>query len=343
MKRQNESLHVQPIIVPTSSSLQSFNFYLVASEGELLLVDSGIDSEKCWRYLHQTLQENGFSLKDIDKIVLTHSHQDHTGLVNRILDVHDIPVYAHKDAEPRLYRDQGYIQNRIAFFQQLYREMGCKENGDNRIIELKEKAKANESQALKTKINPLEGGDSVAGFDVIETPGHWPDHIVLCHQESGILFGGDHLVEHVSSNAMIEPDARGKRLRTLVQYEASLKKCRDYALNIVYPGHGAIIDNPAALIEKRLNGIDSKSEKIRKLISVLQPCTADEVARMFYEKAYNSEFSLVMSEIIGHLDRLETLEEIEKRKIENQWVYSMHTSRGEREAQMANKSSKSRD
>lgn len=258
MKTQKQSLHVYPIIVPTSSSLQSFNFYLVKNEGKLLLIDAGVDSGKCWKYLNQVLKKNGFDLGDIDKIILTHSHEDHIGLVNRIMDIHEIPVYAHKSAELRLNRDEEYIQSRISFFEDLYWKMGCEERGNNRIEELRKKAKTNESQAIKNKIIPLEDGASLDGLSVIETPGHWPDHIVLLHPESGILFGGDHLVEHVSSNALIEPDAQGERLYTLIQYEASLKKCRHYTLNTVYPGHGEIIEDPVALIEQRLQGIDRK-------------------------------------------------------------------------------------
>lgn len=40
------------------------------------------------------LSHLGLSIHDIDQIVLTHHHTDHTGLLNRVLDRHPIPVYA---------------------------------------------------------------------------------------------------------------------------------------------------------------------------------------------------------------------------------------------------------
>lgn len=104
---------IYPVIVPTSSSLATFNFYLVKNQGKLMLVDAGVDSEKCWNHFNRVLQENGFQIADIDKIVLTHSHQDHTGLVNRILAFHNIPVYAHPDAVVRLERNESFLMNRI--------------------------------------------------------------------------------------------------------------------------------------------------------------------------------------------------------------------------------------
>ncbi|MDC3413982.1 MBL fold metallo-hydrolase [Aquibacillus sp. 3ASR75-11] len=312
---------IYPIIVPTSSTLLSFNFYLVKNQDKLFLVDAGLDSEKCWLYFNHVLKENGFKLNDINGIILTHSHQDHTGIVNRVLSLHEIPVYAHQSSLDRLARNETFLNKRIDFFRSLYSEMGCKEMGEKQVKLLQKKAKQNQYQAIKAKILPLKEGDRIYGFKVIETPGHWPDHIALLNPESGILLGGDHLIQHISSNALIEPDELGKKISTLQQYERSLKKCKDYALTVTYPGHGEIVEDPKELIKKRLNGIESKSEKIRKIISNKQPCTAAQVAQTYYEHKYDSEFSLVMSEIIGHLYRLEGLNKISKKQKNSEWHY----------------------
>ncbi|MBP1971153.1 glyoxylase-like metal-dependent hydrolase (beta-lactamase superfamily II) [Virgibacillus natechei] len=314
---------IYPIIVPTSSSLATFNFYLVKNQGTLMLIDAGVDSQKCWDYFNDVLQKNNFKLKDIDKIILTHSHQDHTGLVNRILDLHDVRVYAHPDAIVRLQRNEAYLMKRIAFFQSFYAEMGCGERGEKQVELLKRRATENKSQSIQVKITPLKEGDSLDGFQVIETPGHWPDHIALYHPKTGICLAGDHLVEHISSNALIEPDGEGRRLYTLQQYENALKKCQLYALTTVYPGHGEIVDDPAVLIEERLHGIERKSKKIKDVIARIQPCTAARVAKEYYKKTYDIEFSLVMSEIVGHLDRLEGLGEVEKREKDGIWEYGV--------------------
>ena len=315
---------VYPITVPTSSSLLSYNFYLIKNNDSLCLIDAGMDTDKCWNHFMHELKENGFQINDIKAIILTHSHHDHTGLVNRILAVKHIPVYAHYKARPRLKREEDFIKQRIVFFQSLYSRMGCKENGDKQVKALKKAAKENAQRVVNGDILPLKDGDIIEGLKVIETPGHAPDHIVLLHQESGILMGGDHLIQHISSNALIEPDEQGEMIDSLRQYECSLKKCLATPLTIVYPGHGNIVNEPHTLIEKRIDGIQEKSEKIKALLSHA-PVTAAQIAKIYYKEKYDREFSLVMSEIIGQLDRLESSKEIVKKQHFGEMYYYLST------------------
>lgn len=51
--------------------------------------------------------------------------------------------------------------------------------------------------------------------------------------------------------------------------------------------------------------------------------TASELAQTLYKKMYDQQFSLVMSEVIGHLDYLEVQEKIYKDLIEGIWHYSI--------------------
>src|SRR5699024_1790942 len=152
------------------------------------------------------------------------------------------------------------------------------------------------------------------------TPGHAPDHISFLHPESGIFIGGDHLSQHVSSNALIEPDKQGELIPSLQQYEQSLLKCLNLSLSDVYPGHGEIVRAPDELIKKRLEELESKSEKIKNIIADV-PYSAAKIPQIFYKEKYDSEFSLVMFEIVDHLNRLETFGEIARMKKENLLYY----------------------
>lgn len=329
MGKKTKEPVIHPIIVPTPSSLSSCDFYLIKNQDSLLLIDAGINTEECWDYFMEVLQENGFGIETIDKIILTHSHPDHTGLVNKIVSVKDIPVFAHDESIVRLKRDRKFLNERIAFFQSLYSEMGCKKSGEKQVEKLKRAAKENKSQMIMGEIMPLKDGDVIGGVKVIETPGHAPDHIALFHSASGSLIAGDHLIQHVSSNALIEPDKHGKRMYSLQQYEKSLERCQKLPLSVVYPGHGEIIMDPHTLIEKRLKGIERKAEEIKHIIHN-SSYTAAEIAQLYYKEKYDSAFSLVMSKIIGHLDRLEALNEISREQRNGEWYYSNVTVTTER-------------
>jgi glyoxylase-like metal-dependent hydrolase (beta-lactamase superfamily II) len=315
-----EGSSVYPIVVPTKYSLRTFNFYLLQEGDSLSLIDAGINSEECWESFMQTMAENRFTLDDLTRIIITHNHEDHVGLINRISSIKEIPLYAHKESIHRLKRDPEFFSLRIQFFNQLYQEMGCGAAGEKQVQKLKEAARNNEKNKIRANILPLTDSDMIAGLQVIETPGHSPDHLVFFDAQRKWLFAGDHLISHISSNALIEPDRNGRRILTLLQYIDSLKKCATLDIETLYPGHGELVYNHRELITTRLHRIDQKAEKILHLIQN-GISTASQLALTYYKDKYQSQFALVMSEIIGHLDYLEILHKIEKEIKNGVWHY----------------------
>ncbi|MFE4426866.1 MBL fold metallo-hydrolase [Peribacillus butanolivorans] len=313
--KTNTLLEIYPIIAPSALSLKSINFYLVKQDESLTLVDAGMNDDVCWNALQNTLKENGFTIKDITEILLTHHHGDHVGLVNRITALHPIPVYAHSKSIPRLKRDPDFLSMRIEFYKQLYLQMGCGELGDKQVAYLFNAVDNNKDQRLNCDIIEITEKKWL-NFEVIEFPGHAPDQIAFLDQKEKRLLAGDLLIEHISSNALVEPDENGNRMLTLVDHIDSLKRCLSLQINLILPGHGNIIEHPGSLIEKRLNSIESKSQKILALIES-GISTGNELAKTFYKEKYVKEFPLVMSEIIGHLDYLEYQEKINKEIIKN--------------------------
>ncbi|WP_059104784.1 MBL fold metallo-hydrolase [Shouchella shacheensis] len=302
-----------PIEAPASYGLKTFNFYLLEGKTGLLLLDAGADDESCWQALQSTLPENGYTLRDITSIVLTHHHIDHIGLVNRITDRHPVPVYAHKQAVPRLKRDPDFLRMRIDFFEELYAEMGCNQAGAAQIEHLQEALLKNAERAIEQEVRVIHPEEPLFGLTPIHVPGHAPDQIAFYEPRSHSLFGGDLLVGHISSNALVEPDVNGVRLPSVMQQRASLQKCLNYPLQRVYAGHGALITDPSRLIQKRLTRTEQKAEQFKKLVAKGHT-TASDLASNYYGETYKNQFVLVMSEVIGHLDYLEAYNEVTKEK-----------------------------
>lgn len=307
---------IYPVIVETkTANLRSYNFYIVENNDKLFLVDAGNDDEANWSQLQHVLQQNGFTLNDLDAILVTHHHFDHVGLVNRILNKHQIPVYAHEKAIVRLRRDKDYIESRIHFFNQLYKDMGCDiERVAKEIERLRIYVEKNEQQILNSKINTLREGDTIFGFDVMEVIGHSLDHIAFYHAESGKILIGDHMIQHMSSNALIDIGDEGKRSLSLVYYEKSLERLLALPMKTAYPGHGVIITEPHTLLEKKLGRIRDRGQLILQMLN--KPQTPAAIAKQVYKERYDLLFPLVMSEIIGHIDRLEYYGRI-KRTVKN--------------------------
>lgn len=304
---------IHPIIVPSSSGLRSYNFYLMRYHGATFLVDAGVAKEESWQAFQSVLKENDITLNQLDAILLTHHHIDHIGIVNRILAEHSIPVYAHEDTVIRLQRDPQFLLKRREFFESLYKKMGV----DSKKVTLEMKRLLDnvvkyESEKINANFRLLKEGDTIFGLHVIEVPGHSPDHIAFYHEESGVMVVGDHMIQHMSSNALVDIGEAGQRLSSLVIYEQSLKRLQNLTIDTAYSGHGEIITDPQQLLIKKLRRIEEKGKLILQLLQ--DEKTAAEVAQEIYKEKYETQFPLVMSEIIGHIDRLEHLRMIKKTK-----------------------------
>ncbi|MFA8438656.1 MBL fold metallo-hydrolase [Pueribacillus sp. YX66] len=313
------NIKIIPIIIPVKSPLKSVNFYLIKTDHSLLLIDAGMNIDDCWQGLNTTLAKHDFTLQDITHIIITHHHVDHVGLINRIVENYQIPVYSHRFSVPRLRRDPEYLQKRIEFFADLYDKMGCGEAGEKQINYLKNAAKKNTDQSITYELHHIEEL-SLNEFQIVETPGHAIDQIALYDETGKTLLSGDLLIEHISSNALVEPDEFGNRMKTLVDHEASLKKIQALNIERVYPGHGQVIETPHDLIERRILGIENKANKFLALLEE-KSLTASELAQQFYKDTYKKQFSLVMSEIIGHLDYLEHKGKVKKDFENGVWNY----------------------
>ena len=77
------------------------NFYLIQEGGRLVLVDAGAPRD--WDLLVRTLATLGRGPGDLDAVLLTHAHSDHTGFAERARDSASVPVWIHQadDAEAK--------------------------------------------------------------------------------------------------------------------------------------------------------------------------------------------------------------------------------------------------
>jgi glyoxylase-like metal-dependent hydrolase (beta-lactamase superfamily II) len=69
------------------------DFYLVEEGGRLTLVDAG--GSRHWGLFLETVASIGRRLEDLDAIVLTHAHSDHTGFAERARTEADAVVHVH--------------------------------------------------------------------------------------------------------------------------------------------------------------------------------------------------------------------------------------------------------
>jgi glyoxylase-like metal-dependent hydrolase (beta-lactamase superfamily II) len=153
----------------------SANVYLLASGEELTLVDSGLPGAA--DQIAAQLEEKGYPLSNLQAIVLTHSHGDHTGGAAELARRSGAQIMAHQDEVPYIEQTEplpfGSLLKRLSNWlcdRLLFRRAPCKVD------------------------RALQDGDvieTLGGLQVIHTPGHTPGSIALYQPERRILFCGD--------------------------------------------------------------------------------------------------------------------------------------------------------
>jgi glyoxylase-like metal-dependent hydrolase (beta-lactamase superfamily II) len=141
---------------------------------------------------------------------------------------------------------------------------------------------------------------------VLHRPGHSQTDILLWDAERRLVIGGDHLLAHISSNAMItrprgEPD--GERRRPLIDYIASLQATAELPAEIVLGGHGPPVHDHRGLIASRLRMHDRRATKIHRLLAD-GPLSAAEIALRMWGNVAVTQAFLTLSEVLGHADLL---------------------------------------
>ncbi|WP_176541235.1 MULTISPECIES: hypothetical protein [unclassified Bacillus (in: firmicutes)] len=91
-------------------------------------------------------------------------------------------------------------------------------------------------------------------------------------------------------------------------------------VELVFSGHGNMIENPVDLLKKRIKEIDVKAGKYINMIKS-GISTASGIAQLRYKEKYEKHFFNIMSEVIGTLDYLEIQGEINKEMKKGIWHY----------------------
>ncbi|WP_110111234.1 MBL fold metallo-hydrolase [Bacillus sp. CGMCC 1.16541] len=310
---------IHKIVLPTPFDVGDVNVYLLEGDS-LTLVDAGVKTEEAWIKFNQEVERLGFSVSQINQVILTHHHPDHVGLLD-YLDK-DIKVIGHRNNEVWIAQDRQFLHQYEAFFLEFFTQSGI----DTKFLPLLTKLKSTLKYSCHRSLTDIvKEGDFISGLEgwqVIETPGHAQSHIALYHDEQQLLIGGDVLIGHISSNPLIEPPQLQdeERAKSQIQYNDTLKRLLTFPIKRVYAGHGEEVEDVHNLIHERLNKQHERAYKVLKMIKE-QPRTAFEVCVQLFPKVYQKQIGLTMSETVGQLDYLESIGEIKVDTSRQQWVY----------------------
>jgi glyoxylase-like metal-dependent hydrolase (beta-lactamase superfamily II) len=296
---------IHRIAVPTPFAVGRVNVYLIEDE-PLTLVDSGPNSGSSLDVLERSLADLGHSIADLERIVVTHQHIDHIGLVQILAGRSGAEVVALDRLVPFLegYREEAAAEDDFAMATMLR----------HGISEEVARALASVSLAFRAwgagaKVDrTLSEGEALTfagrSLETLFRPGHSATDTVFHDAERRLLIGGDHLLATISSNPLISrPVDGGERRRALIEYLDSLRQTQEMDLAMVLPGHGDPIEDHRALIDRRLTLHARRADKILALIAE-RPRSAHDIAQSMWGDIAVTQAFLTLSEVLGHTDIL---------------------------------------
>ena len=183
------------------------------SDFDHILVDTGIGGSK--DYLSSQLSEIGLALEDIDLIVNTHCHYDHVG-----------GNYLFPNAKVAIGEIDG----------------DCLEDPENPVPICFVPARDIKRRDVDIR---LKEGDMIAGFKVLETPGHTAGGISLF--DGSILISGDTIFSHGGVGRM---DIGGN----MHDMKNSLDKLSKLDVEYLLSGHGPWVSNANEHIKMSVGG-----------------------------------------------------------------------------------------
>ncbi|MBZ2187880.1 MBL fold metallo-hydrolase [Alcanivorax sp. JB21] len=133
---------------------------------------------------------------------------------------------------------------------------------------------------------------------VIATPGHVSNHLCYLHEESGVLFSGDHLIQ--GSTVVIVPPAGSMR-----DYLASLEKLQGEPITRLAPGHGDLIEDPQAYIAHTIGHRLRREEKVVRALRLHPDSTASDLVGTVYDDVPVFLHGVATMSLMAHLLKLE--------------------------------------
>lgn len=297
-------IHRLPI--PTPFAVGRVNCYLIDDE-PLTLIDAGPNSGTSLEALTQAVAAHGHALEDLERIVISHQHIDHLGLIGLVAARSGAEVVALDALVPFV---EHYSREADADDQFATATMLANGVSEDVVGALQAVSRAFRAWGARAGVtSAISEGESLEFRDrtlrVHHRPGHSPTDTVFHDADRRMLIAADHLLPHISSNPLITrpPDGGGDRPRALELYMDSMALTREMDLDLVLPGHGEPFGGHVELIDKRLALHARRAEKLYTLIAE-KPQTAFELAQALWGDIAVTQAFLTLSEVLGHVDLL---------------------------------------
>ncbi|QSE93884.1 MBL fold metallo-hydrolase [Rhodococcus pseudokoreensis] len=284
--------------------------YAMESPGGLILVDAGWDDDNAWAGLTSGLEAIGHTVKDVEGVVLTHFHPDHTGLCGRVREASGAWIAMHEsDHEMFAHMSTSHDPEWLEYQKANMTRAGAAPAD----LEAFEK-----SAAGKPPTGPDSAPDRVLvddelialtgrGLRAVYTPGHTPGHICFYLEDADVMFTGDHVLQKTTPHVgnfvypLEERDA-------LAEFMDSLRRVQTMNITRGLGAHGIPIDDVAGRAGELIEHHEERLDHLHKAFGDDQITVWQVAERMKWYKPW-ADISpmgkgMALSEAAAHLRHL---------------------------------------
>ena len=301
--------------------------YVFENEG-VTLIDPG--AQGSFPEVEDGLKVCGYSMRDVDRVIITHGHSDHDGSTAQVVGATDARLWAHTMYAALLSYSPWEVQSRES--SPVHREM-------NRITAGRSDRRS-ESYAARNRryVEARKGltvhhrvtdGDRVGDLEFIYAPGHSPDE--LCLTLDGVVFTGDHVLPEITPHPTTKAGYSDHVMRDipaafsepssaygLEAYMRSLKTINDLEDEIaVLPAHRLFNRGKFNFVSVGRAGevIAHHAERMEQILDRIsdRPAGLEEVTRGVFEsrKLTGGNLFMALSEVVAHVEVLQDVGDVE--------------------------------
>ena len=153
---------------------------------------------------------------------------------------------------------------------------------------------------LPSRVDDVSEGDELSPggavrLQVLHTPGHSPDSLCYYIEDEGVLFTGDTILGGATTS-----------VNDLSDYMNSLRRLRNLPnLRVICPGHGPLIDNPAAYIDGYVTHREQREREIVGQLSSGEALTSWQIMERLYQDVDPRLRRMADRNVQSHLAKLE--------------------------------------
>jgi len=292
-------MRIERIVVPTPFPVGPINLYLIVDD-PLTLLDTGPKTEEALAALREGLRGLGFRPDDLQRVVLTHTHEDHCGLAGELQRLSGAPVYVHEwEYAAIAERREGRVRR------ELLERAGVPPEAVAEIMERYARVKGygDAVEDVESYRDEHEFTFASGALRVVHTPGHTPGSCCLWREGSRLLLAGDTILKTITPNPVLNPDPidPARRFPSLGEYLVSLARIRALAPTLIKTSHGEDVTDYEEHFNRLVRHVRERQARVLALVPK-GGATAWGVARQLFPRAADLHLFLAVSEAVAHLD-----------------------------------------